>query len=80
MKTLAQLVRIYKVATVTAISEMVGMDGTPPASQLVDALIEAGVKAVADAIFAEADLCKHGNRIDTEGCWDCVNAQLNEKG
>lgn len=46
---LAALVRLYKVACVTALSEMVGMDGTPNDNQL-DASIEAGVRAVAEAV------------------------------
>ncbi len=46
---LAALVRLYKVTCVTALSEMVGMDGTPNNNQL-DASIEAGVRAVAEAV------------------------------
>lgn len=45
---LAALVRLYKVTSVTALSEWVGMDGTPNDNQL-DASIEAGVRAVAEA-------------------------------
>lgn len=46
---LASLVRIYKVAVVNAISEMVGMNGTPNGHQL-DASIDVGIAAVVAAI------------------------------
>jgi hypothetical protein len=77
---LVALVRLYKVTCVTALSEMVGMDGAPNDNQL-DASIEAGVRAVAEAVGeglappAEAaskrtaadDLRDYGNAFEVDG-------------
>jgi len=53
---LQQYVHLYKVASVTALSEMVGMNGDPNNHQF-DASIEIGIKAVIDA--CGLDLRRH---------------------
>ena len=59
---LQQYVHLYKVTSVMALSEMVGMDGDPNNRQF-DASIEIGIKAVIDA--CGLDLRSHAATVGT---------------